>query len=292
MLAKLSALAWIMIAVPGPASSCAAVNASVVVTSFADPLARASSELRSPLAGWVVCPGTWKCPPAEKKSPAGPRVGATEFGSHLPTAWMCIPWKPGVRMPSPIVSTVRVAKPPVKSNVPVAAGLPSAVDSWAVSFCPSPFAGWEVDADGDVDPVQTGGLVPGEVLGFWCGLQALSPRAGTANRTAATAAGLTMAQSLSRDRHEQAGRQVGDFGPPKLHRRIVQDLAHLAGSLSLARGFREEHGRHGHVGQLERARLDGDVPAGLRQPLTGARRRTLHPGDVVDVHVGLRRGGR
>src|SRR6202022_5186209 len=140
----------------------------------------ASSGLGGPPGGWVGGPGPWKCPPADKKSPAGPPVGATEFASHLPTAWMCIPWKPGVRIPSPIVSTVRVAKPPVKSNVAVATGLPSAVDSWAVSFCPSPADGWVGDADGDVDPVQIGGVVPGEVLGFWWGGQAPRPRRGRA----------------------------------------------------------------------------------------------------------------
>ena len=47
-----------------------------------------------------------------------------------------MPWKPGDRMPSPIVSTVIVAKPPAKSNVAVATGLPSGVDSCAVSFLP------------------------------------------------------------------------------------------------------------------------------------------------------------
>lgn len=35
--------------------------------------------------------------------------GATEFGSHLPTWWMCRPWKPGVSLPTPVVAIVTVA---------------------------------------------------------------------------------------------------------------------------------------------------------------------------------------
>ena len=34
--------------------------------------------------------------PADMKSPgAPPIIASTEFGSHLPTSWMCRPWKPG-----------------------------------------------------------------------------------------------------------------------------------------------------------------------------------------------------
>jgi hypothetical protein len=57
-----------------PLSKSVGVNASVVVTSVADPSERTSSEVRSPLAGWPVWPDFWKWPPAELKSP-----------SHLPT---------------------------------------------------------------------------------------------------------------------------------------------------------------------------------------------------------------
>ena len=48
------------------------MKASVVVTSLADPSDRTSSDVRSPLAGWPVCPGTWRCPPAELKLPGAP----------------------------------------------------------------------------------------------------------------------------------------------------------------------------------------------------------------------------
>ena len=85
------------------------MNASVVVTSIAEPSSRTCSEVRSPLAGCPVWPGTWKCPPAELKSPGAPPVGATESASHLPTEWMCRPWKPGVSWPGAVVCTVTVA---------------------------------------------------------------------------------------------------------------------------------------------------------------------------------------
>ena len=87
----------------------ALVKASVVVTSFAEPSERTSSDASSPLAGWPVWPDTCRCPPAELKSPRAPPVGATESASHLPTEWMCSPWKPGDRMPPATVSTVTVA---------------------------------------------------------------------------------------------------------------------------------------------------------------------------------------
>ena len=84
------------------------MNASVVVTNSADPSSRTCSDDRSPLAGCPLCPGTWKCPPAELKSPGSPPVGATELASHLPTEWMCMPWKPGVSAPVPVDLTVIV----------------------------------------------------------------------------------------------------------------------------------------------------------------------------------------
>ena len=109
MLAKLSAPSWMISAAPsGPVRS-ALVKASVVVTSLADPSDRTSSDVRSPLAGWPVCPGTCRCPPAELKLPGAPPLGATESASHFPTEWMCRPWKPGARMPPLTVSTVTVA---------------------------------------------------------------------------------------------------------------------------------------------------------------------------------------
>lgn len=44
-----------------------------------------------------------------QKLPGAPPVGATELGSHLPTWWMCRPWKPGVSLPTPVVAIVTVA---------------------------------------------------------------------------------------------------------------------------------------------------------------------------------------
>jgi hypothetical protein len=112
---------------------------------------------------------------------------------------MCIAWKPGGRTFSSVVSTVTVANPPLNSIVAFATCLPSGVASFAVSFREAPD---ELDAvvltdvldgPGAGEPVHTDGVVPGELLGFWFGLQALSARAGTARNAAATAADLTMA---------------------------------------------------------------------------------------------------
>src|SRR5581483_251678 len=96
-------------------------------------------------------------------------------------------------MPPAVALTVIVAKPPVKSNSAVATGLPSGVARFAVSFLPL-LSGAADDGpeDGDEEPVQTDGGVPSVLLAFWFGLQALSANAGTANRTAATVADLTM----------------------------------------------------------------------------------------------------
>jgi hypothetical protein len=55
--------------------SWSAVKLSLVATSLPEPSKRTSRGGRSPLAGWPVCPGAWKCSPAEAKS-----------ASHLPTA--------------------------------------------------------------------------------------------------------------------------------------------------------------------------------------------------------------
>jgi hypothetical protein len=55
ILPKLSAPSWMISALPLRRS--AAVNASVVVTSFPEPSERTSSEVRSPLSGYPVWPG-------------------------------------------------------------------------------------------------------------------------------------------------------------------------------------------------------------------------------------------
>src|ERR1700704_5114215 len=194
-----------MIAVFAPASRSSAVNASVVVTNFAVPAARTCSDVRSPLAGCAVWPAFWKCAPAELKSPGAPPVGATELASHLPTEWMCRPWKPGVSSPGAVVSTVTVAKPPANSMSAVATVVPSASFSWAVSFSPLVAAVALGDADGDGEPVQIDGVVPGDVAGCSGGLQALKASTGTANKAAAAAV-LIMGQSLAGDRHDHARR--------------------------------------------------------------------------------------
>jgi hypothetical protein len=110
------------------------VNPSLVATSLPAPLDRTNSGGRSPLAGWPVCPGACKRSPADAKSADWPPLDATELASHLPTAWMSSPWKPGVRMPAATVSTVTVAYPLVKSMVASATCLPSAVFICVVSF--------------------------------------------------------------------------------------------------------------------------------------------------------------
>src|ERR1700682_4649084 len=210
-----------MIAVFAPASRSSAVNASVVVTNFAVPSARTCSDVRSPLAGCAVWPAFWKCAPAELKSPDAPPVGATELASHLPTEWMCRPWKPGVSLPGAVVSTVTVAKPPANSMSAVATVVPSASFSWAVSFsplgsvwpaCPCPLSLGE--ADGAGEPVQIDGVVPGDVAMGSFGLQALKARTGTANKAAAAAV-LIMGKSLAGDRHDHARRLLGQLGAPR-----------------------------------------------------------------------------
>src|SRR6478672_277864 len=186
MLAKLSAFSWMMIAVPAPPSSSSAVKASVVVTSLAEPSSRTCSDDKSPLAGCPLWPDTWKWPPAELKLAGAPPVGATELASHLPTEWMCSPWNPGASLPLAVVCTVSVAKPPVNSMSAVATVVPS------VSF--SPLGSAEVvgagpsspaDAEGDGEPVQIAGVVPGDVATGSLGLQAVNASAGTANRVTA-----------------------------------------------------------------------------------------------------------
>lgn len=118
----------------GPFKS-SAVNASVVATTLPEPSERMFIGVRSPLAGCSVRPPTCRWPPAELKSPAEPPVGATEFASHLPTEWMCIPWLPGESLLFPVVSTVTVANPSVKSMVALATAVPSAVFNSALMVC-------------------------------------------------------------------------------------------------------------------------------------------------------------
>lgn len=108
---------------PGPLSW-SSVKPSLVATSLPAPSERTSRGGRSPLAGSPVRPGAWKWSPADMKSP-----------SHVPTAWMCRPCKPGERIPVPMVSTVTVAYPLVKSIVASATGSPSVDFSWVVSVC-------------------------------------------------------------------------------------------------------------------------------------------------------------
>src|SRR6476620_5069696 len=293
MLAKLSAFSWMMIAVFAPPSRSSAVNASVVVTNFAVPSWRTCSDVKSPLAGWLVWPAFWKCAPAELKSPGAPPVGATELASHFPTEWMCRPWKPGANWPGAVVSTVTVAKPPANSMSAVATVVPLASFSWAVSF--SPLAAWFSpvwpcpsvgDAEGDGEPVQTDGVVPGEVATCSGALHALKATTGTA-KTATTETGLSMCKRLTGDRHDHARRLLGQLGDPRLHGRLEQ-LADLVGGFVLARRVAEEHRGARDLRQAQVAGL-GHVPAGVPQPSRGAFGDTFDRRDVVHTHVGLRR---
>src|SRR6476646_8655972 len=177
-----------MIDVLAPASRSSEVKASVVVTNSAVPSSRTCSDERSRLAGCPLWPGAWKCVPAELKSPGAPPVGATELASHLPTEWMCRPWNPGASSPGALVLTVTVAYPSAKAISAVATVVPFANFKSAVSFSPLLWLSWPPwpppsslgGADGDGEPVQTDGLVPGEELGVSGALQPLNTRAGTA----------------------------------------------------------------------------------------------------------------
>src|SRR4029077_13643578 len=160
---------------------------------------------------------------AELKSPGAPPVGATKLASHLPTEWMCRPWKPGVSTPGAVVSPVRVAQPPGNSMSAVAPGVPLASFSWAVSFSPlatgaascppEPSPG---EAEGDGEPVQTEGVVPGEGATGSFGLEGLKTRTGTAKKAAAATV-FSMAKSLAGDRHDHARRLLGQLGDARLH---------------------------------------------------------------------------
>src|ERR1700759_2898449 len=111
----------------------------------------------------------------------------------------------------------------------VATVAPSGDFSCALSFWPGVATGevesppWPSvgDADGDPEPVHTGGVVPGEVATGSFGLHAAKTTTGTAN-TAATATGLSMRKSLAGDHHDHARRLLGQLGDPRLHRRLKQ----------------------------------------------------------------------
>src|SRR3954468_22015445 len=136
----------------------------------------------------------------------------------------------------------------------VATVVPSASFSWAVSFSPLA-AAWPVpppspppcsgDADGDVEPVQTDGVVPGCVATGSFGLQAHNASAGTANMAAAAAV-LSMCKSLTGDRHDHARRLIYHLGDPRRHRRL-EELAHLVGGFPLTRSLTEVHRGLGQV---------------------------------------------
>src|SRR5512139_1143605 len=141
----------------------------------------------------------------------------------------------------------------------VATGVPLASFSCAVSFRPCGwFSVWLPPslpppspgaAEGVGEPVQTDGVVPGELLGVSGALHALSASAGTAN-TAAAATVFSMAKSLAGDHHDHARRLIGDFGDARLHRRL-QQLADLFGGRALACRVAEVHGGGVDVRQLE-----------------------------------------
>jgi len=114
-------------------------------------------------------------------------------GSHLPTEWMCRPWK-RASLTGAVVSTVTVAKPPANSMSAVATVVPSASFSWAVSFsplgsvwpaCPCPLSLGE--ADGAGEPVQMDGRSAGDVAWVRSDCKRSKARTGTANKAAAAA---------------------------------------------------------------------------------------------------------
>ena len=74
------------------------------------------------------------------------------------------------------------------------------------------------------EPVQIGGVVPGPVATGSSGEHALSNATGTTTMMAAAdfneLRGLTMGKSLTRDQHDYARWIFGDFGYPRLHRRL------------------------------------------------------------------------
>ena len=88
-------------------------------------------------------------------------------------------------MPGVVVSTVTVAKPAANSMSAVATVVPSASFSGAVSFSPLGAGPSVGDADGAGEPVQTEGVVPGEVATGSFGLHALKATTGTAKKAAA-----------------------------------------------------------------------------------------------------------
>ena len=156
-----------MIAVFSPVVRSSSVKASVVVTNIPTPSLRTCSTLKSPLGGCEVWPRAWKCSPAERKSPDAPPLGPTEFGSHLPTLWMCTPWNPGASRPWPLVAMVTVAYPLLKSNFAVATSVPSGVRRWVLKLGTGCAASVPEAPAGAGDPVQIAGVVPGTDDACW-----------------------------------------------------------------------------------------------------------------------------
>src|ERR1700722_2048148 len=183
-LGMLSAPAWMMIAVFWPVVRSSSVKASVVVTNIPTPSLRTCSTLKSPLGGWAAWPGAWKCSPAERKSPDAPPLGPTEFGSHLPTLWMCTPWNPGASRPSPLVAMVTVAYPLLKSNFAVATWVPSGVRRWVLRLGTGSAASVPDAPAGAGEPRQISGLVPGTDDACWGDEHALTNAAENAKKDA------------------------------------------------------------------------------------------------------------
>ena len=114
--------------------------------------------------------------------------------------------EPRCQLPAALVLTVTVAYPSAKAISAVATVVPFANFKSAVSFSPLLWLSWPPwppssspgGADGDGEPVQIDGVVPGVELGVSGALQALNTRAGTAKQ-AATATVLSMCKSLAGD---------------------------------------------------------------------------------------------
>src|SRR3954447_5474641 len=88
MLARLSAPACTITALPSPSNTWSMVRWLVVNVSAPVPSAVTNNGGKSPEWPPWVCPVAARCPPADVKS--GP--------SHLPTLCRWMPWKPGVRL--------------------------------------------------------------------------------------------------------------------------------------------------------------------------------------------------
>src|SRR4029077_19226293 len=140
----------------------------------------------------------------------------------------------------------------------------SPLAAWFSPVWPFPSVG---DAEGDGEPVQTDGVVPGEVATGWGALHALKATTGTA-KTATTETGLSMCKSLTGDRHDHARRLLGPLGDPRLHGRLEQRASHVGGFVLPPRVPEEHRGARG-LGHVQVSGL-GNVPAGVPQPVRGA----------------------